>query len=144
MGGGIKTVEFILKRKNRQIIFLEAKTSCPNENRREESEEKARKFEEYFCDIADKFHDSLQIYLASLLRCYEDLSEVGSSLQETGEFGKNELKFILVIKNAKIEWLPGPQSILENKLRALCKIWGAKVVVLNEELAAQHHFIATS
>ena len=139
LGEGIKTVEFILKRKNQQIIFLEAKTSCPNEQNKLESEEKARKFKEYFCDISDKFHDSLQIYLACLLNCYEDLSEIGSSLKETKNFGKKKLKFVLVIKNAKIEWLAGPQAILENKLKSLCKIWNAEVVVLNEMLAKQHH-----
>ena len=53
LGEGIKTVEFIVKRDDRLVIFLEAKTSCPNENNRNESAEKAKKFEEYFQDISD-------------------------------------------------------------------------------------------
>lgn len=45
LGDGIKTVEFILKYKEDSIIFLEAKKSCPNAEKRHETEEKERKFE---------------------------------------------------------------------------------------------------
>ena len=44
LGDGIKTVEFILKYKEDSIIFLEAKKSCPNAEKRHETEEKEHKF----------------------------------------------------------------------------------------------------
>lgn len=51
LGSGIKTVEFILKYDENSIVFLEAKQSCPNAANRYESEEKEKKFEEYYSSI---------------------------------------------------------------------------------------------
>ena len=81
LGTGIKTVEFILKYSENSIVFLEAKTRCPNAANRDESEEKEDKFEEYYSSVTEKFAASLQIYLASVLHRYQDTSEVGEALQ---------------------------------------------------------------
>ena len=59
LGSGIKTVEFILKYAENSIVFLEAKKSCPNAANRHESEEKEKKFEEYYSSITEKFIASL-------------------------------------------------------------------------------------
>ena len=80
LGTGIKTVEFILKYSENSIVFLEAKTRCPNAANRDESEEKEDKFEEYYSSVTEKFVASLQIYLASVLHRYQDTSEVGEAL----------------------------------------------------------------
>ena len=74
LGDGIKTVEFILKYKEDSIIFLEAKKSCPNAEKRHETEEKEHKFEVYFSSLVEKFIASLHIYLASILGRYPDIS----------------------------------------------------------------------
>jgi len=51
LGSGIKTVEFILKWKKNEILFLEAKTTCPNSANKNESMKKTQKFEEYYSEI---------------------------------------------------------------------------------------------
>ena len=141
--GGIKTVEFILKYNENCIFFLEAKESCPNADNRMESEEKNRKFEEYYSSITNKFIDSLQVYLAAILGRCEDASEIGSKLKGIKSLKGVELKFVLVIKNAvDMEWLAGPTAELNNRLLKIIKIWGAKVVVLNEELAIKYKLIS--
>ena len=71
LGDGIKTVEFILKYKEDSIIFLEAKKSCPNAEKRHETEEKEHKFEVYFSSLVEKFIASLHIYLDSILVRYQ-------------------------------------------------------------------------
>ena len=76
LGTGIKTVEFILRYNENSIIFLEAKKTCPNAANRYASEEKELKFEEYYSEIAEKFIDSLQIYIAALLDKYKDRKSV--------------------------------------------------------------------
>ena len=43
LGDGIPTVEFILKYNGNNIVFLEAKKSCPNVANRYESKEKEQK-----------------------------------------------------------------------------------------------------
>ena len=53
LGDGIPTVEFILKYNENNIVFLEAKKSCPNAANRYESEEKEQKFEEYYLSITE-------------------------------------------------------------------------------------------
>lgn len=136
LGDGIKTVEFILKYNEDSIIFLEAKKSCPNAKKRHETEEKERKFEAYFSSLVEKFIASLHIYLASILGRYQDISEVGDSLQSVDGMKNMKLKFVLVIKNAEdVAWLVGPSAELKARLLQIRKIWNIEIMVLNEELA---------
>lgn len=139
LGSGIKTVEFILKWKKNEILFLEAKTTCPNSANKNESMEKTQKFEEYYSEITEKFIDSLQVYLAAVMGRYQDLAEIGSELRSVDSMKEIRLKFILVVKNAKdITWLAGPLAELKARLLQVRKIWGVEVAVLNEELAKEN------
>lgn len=142
LGTGIKTVEFILKHNDDSIIFLEAKKTCPNVANRYESVDKEQKFEDYYKSITEKFISSLQVYLATVLKKDRDISEVGKDLQSADNIRDNEMKFVLVVKNAKNEsWLEGPLAELKNRLLQVRKIWGVKVLVLNEELAKEYKLI---
>lgn len=142
LGTGIKTVEFILKHNDDSIIFLEAKKTCPNVANRYESVDKEQKFEDYYKSITEKFISSLQVYLATVLKKDRDISEVGKDLQSADNIRDNEMKFVLVVKNAKNEsWLAGPLAELKNRLLQVRKIWSVKVIVLNEELAKEYKLI---
>lgn len=139
LGSGIKTVEFILKWKKNEILFLEAKTTCPNSANKNESMKKIQKFEEYYSEITEKFMDSLQVYLAAVMGRYPDLAEIGAELRSVDSMKEIRLKFILVVKNAKdITWLAGPLAELKARLLQVRKIWGVEVAVLNEELAKEN------
>lgn len=141
IGSGIKTVEFILRYRENSIIFLEAKESCPNAASRYESEEKEKKFEEYYSSITEKFIMSLQVYLAAILDRYQDTSEIGSALRDVRDLRDIQLKYILVVKNAEDTWLAGPMAELRARLLQYRKIWKIEVIVLNEELAKQYRLI---
>ena len=122
------------------IVFLEAKKSCPNVANRYESKEKEQKFEEYYGSITEKFISSLQIYLAAIMNRYQDTSEIGDNLRSVSNMKDVKLKFILVVKNAEdITWLAGPLAELRARLLKVRKIWGVEVVVLNEELAGEYN-----
>ena len=97
VGEGIKVVEFILKHGEKNIVFLEAKKTCPNAANRHESQEKEEKFEEYYSSITEKFIDSFQIFLASFLERYSDTTEIGKNLMSMNTLKDFNLKFILVI-----------------------------------------------
>lgn len=112
LGSGIKTVEFILKYDENSIVFLEAKQSCPNAANRYESEEKEKKFEEYYSSITEKFIESLQIYLATILDKFQNTEEVGDKLKTVGSMKNIQLKFFLVVKMQKI--LHGSQVHWQN------------------------------
>ena len=137
IGSNIKTVDFILKQKN-NIILLEAKKSCPNASNKDESHNKQTKFEEYYSSITDKFIESLQIFLASILNKLPDNSDVGTAIKKIDDMKDIQIQFILVIKNAHdIAWLAGPLAELNNRLLQYRKIWKIKIKVLNEELAKE-------
>ena len=144
LGTGIKTVEFILKYKKDTILFLEAKKTCPNESNKNESTDKTAKFEEYYTALTEKFVSSLHLYIAAMVGRFQDISEVGSELMPANGLQDMELKFCLVIKNAKIEWLAGPMAELNARLFKIRKIWRVQIVVLNEELAKERKLIAQS
>ncbi len=136
LGKGIRTVEFILKYGNNSILFLEAKKSCPNAANKNESDEKAKKFEEYYTSITEKFVASLQVYLAMILGRYEINLECGFLLRDTDCLKVASLEFVLVIKDVEdVAWLAGPKAELEARLRQFRKIWGVRIRVLNEEQA---------
>lgn len=137
IGSNIKTVEFILKQKN-NIILLEAKKSCPNASNKDESHNKQTKFEEYYSSITDKFIESLQIFLASILNKLPDNSDVGTAIKKIDDMKDIQIQFILVIKNAHdIAWLAEPLAELNNRLLQYRKICKIKIKVLNEELAKE-------
>ncbi len=141
LGSGIKTVEFIIKRSDNCITFIEAKASCPNAANINESNEKQTKFEEFYSSVTDKFIASLYIYLAAILNRFHNISEVGNALNSNDMQG-TQIEFILVIKKADdIAWLAGPLAELKKRLLMVRKIWGIKVKVLNEELAERDGLI---
>lgn len=142
LGAGIKTVEFVLRYNKNSIVFLEAKKSCPNAKNRYESEEKERKFEEYYSSVTEKFTDSLQIYLAALLDRYGDGEEIGKELRNIHSMRNIRIKFILVVKDAEdIAWLAGPLAELKERLLRIRKIWGIEIAVLNETLAKEYKLL---
>ena len=140
-GEGIKTVEFILLQGREKLLFVEAKTSCPNPFNKEESKEKAEKFEAYFAEIADKFIDSLQMLLNVALKRKENIEEIGKYIKELNYAGV-KIRFILVIQNAENEeWLAGPKEELNARLQRWRQLWKAEIVVLNEKLAEKYKLI---
>lgn len=135
---GTRTVEFVLLRKNNCLLFVEAKTSCPNAANRNETEDKQADFEKFYCKVTDKFIDSLQMVLASTVRKNLDTTGMGRKIKEIGDYSGIKIKFVLVIKTAEnAEWLKGPQVELETRLKRWKKLWKAEVVVLNEKMAEE-------
>ncbi len=142
-GKGLKAVEFILLTGKDTLIFLEAKTSCPNAANKDESVDKSQKFEEYYSDIADKFDHSFQMFLATVLKRKTLTTGIGKEILIKTDYSKTSFLFVLVIRTAlNEEWLAGPKAELEHRLFRYRKIWGIKVLVLNEELAGKYGLIA--
>ena len=134
-GEGIKTVEFVYLTKNDNLLFVEAKKSCPNAANRYEDANKEIKYEEYYSEITDKFIDSINMYAATALGRYNDCTSVGKKLRNKDSYEKTKLRFILVITNAEDDWLMGPKAELEERLLRYRKIWKADILVLNRQTA---------
>jgi len=140
-GENIKSVEFIYY-KDHDLIFLEAKSTCPHpDSKGSEDKEKARKYEEYFSDITDKFVDSLNMFSALKLGKYDYSDQVGQLIQKTSNFKRTTFVFILVIGKAEEGWLSGPKAELERRLLKINGIWKSRVLVLNASLAKRYGLI---
>lgn len=137
LGKGVKTVEFICARDDRKsFVLVEAKKTCPNERNREESPTKIEKYDDYYASIVQKVEDSLQILVATLLERFKFDEGVGENLRKI-RIANADFKFVLVLTSldVKEDWLAGPKAELERRLLRLRKIWGLKVIVMNQEMA---------
>ncbi len=140
-GAGIKTVEFIYLTKKDHILFVEAKSSCPNFSNKNCSEEKERKYEEFYADVTDKFIDSLNMFAAMALGRNKKSDSVGELIYNRQTYAKAGFKFVLVVTNAEESWLGGPKAELEARLLRFRKIWKADVIVLNTQMAQEYGLV---
>lgn len=139
MPNGVKSCEFILKRAN-TLCFVEAKTSCPNQITAETPEEKREKYHAYIADITDKMRHSLALYANILLKRH-NVAGIPDGFLET-DLSEKEIKLILVIKNAKDDWLIPLKEKLDKELKRESKIWKfTEFYVINEERARRKKFI---
>ena len=135
-GKGVKTVELIYLTHNDNLLFIEAKKTCPNAMNKDETAEKEQKYEAYFADIADKFIDSIEMYAATAMGRNEECTDIGKDIQ-----AKKRFMLILIIAEAEEGWLLGPKAELEERLMRLRKIWKADILVLNKRLAKEYGLV---
>ena len=130
----VKSVEFVLLRNEKNLLFVEAKSSSPK------SETDEGKYQEFLNEIMEKFVYSFNILCAWRLGRLEDTDEIGSDIKEVN-FKDAKFVFILVINGHKKEWLLPLQDELRGKMRYYRAIWNSQVVVMNEEIARERHLI---
>lgn len=136
---GVKSCEFILRRKNR-LYFIEAKKSCPRQIMADTPEEKRKKYKEYVYDIVLKMRHSLSLYANILLERY--VTEGVPELLREKDLSQLEIRLVLVVKNAEKEWLVPFQDVFRNMLQDELKIWKIpSFSVINETTAREKHFI---
>ncbi len=126
----LSTVEFILRKKNTQLYFVEAKPGAPQQ---------PEDLDRFTKEICKKFADSLQLFLAGYLQCKEHWQEIGENIRNL-ELKRVNFKFILVLKDHEKDWLPPVQACLEDKIRRenmqwFKKVWNSEIIVLNEDYA---------
>ena len=137
---GVKCCEFILNR-GKNIYFIEAKKSCPNQLTAESTEEKKAKYNEYIEDVAGKMRHSLAVYASLLLNRHENYVELPINLSKKN-LSKKTLKLLLVVKDAEKEWLDPLQIVLNKELKKESSIWcDVRLYAINEETARNKGFV---
>lgn len=81
------------------------------------------------------------MFSALKLGKYDYDEQVGQLIRDTNNFKQTTFVFMLVIRNAKDEWLGGPKAELEQRLLKTNRIWKSKVLVLNSALAEKYGFV---
>lgn len=134
---GLKTVEFIYYNpESLKLIFLEAKTSFSNPD-----SDSSKNFEANIDEIVEKFSDALDLYLHQLIHKKTD------NLFNTIDYNSVEIRFFLVVKIAKRDWIKNIHDALNVRLQKLSKIkhlWKPRLSVFNEELARKWKLLQDS
>ncbi len=139
LGDGIQIAEFILLLENK-LIFIEAKSSSPQPSSLDN--DKKKRFEEFIKEeIATKLINTFNLFLSANLNVIESDTADNINLIQVENLKNYNLKFYLVIKGHKDEWLPPIKNALERELLEYRKIWKIDVNVLNEKLAIRHKLI---
>lgn len=135
LGQGFSTVEFICVDSKGKYIFIEAKSSSPNPESKDNTN-----FDEFIDEITTKFQDSFQLFLSIVLgrRASSDIGE------EVRKFkaASSKIKFILVIPEHKIAWLAPINEALKKHLKKIIHVWNIDVAVMNKELAKENNLIS--
>ena len=120
--------------RNGKIVFVEAKSSTPRPQKEEQ-------FEQFICDITDKFVHSIIFYNAVMLRHQEEIlpAAIRNVDLQTARYS-----FVLVIHGHKLEWLPPLMDALRSKMSDMLKLWNIpdiEVKVINDQIALDSHLI---
>jgi len=127
----ISTVEFVLRRKADEILFVEAKRSSPNQ-------EKLVDFELFIDKICNKFAHSIDLFFSLVLKRLGDTHNDMPNYFKTVDYSVPEMKLLLVLNDHPLESLSPISSALHKKLKRQIKTWRFGLTVMNHELAKEY------
>lgn len=142
----VKIAEFLLLQDSsgeRPCLWIvEAKESSPNVREHPDSEDSNT----YVDSIREKLVNSLSLGLAlGLGRHPKTEHELPGPFKEV-DLSKTRVRFGLIIKNSKKDWLPPIQEKMNKVMRPTIKTWALgpnSLVVMNEAMAKKHGLILT-
>jgi len=133
LGEGVKSVEFMTLMPGRKLYFIEAKSSAPNPDNKDD-------FRRYCEEILEKVQHSVDLFASRELEVNKDVEkEIPDCFNE--RFIEYRMFFLLIIKKHKEEWCSDVLDGLQRKLIALRKIWKIEIVVWTGEKARKMKLI---
>jgi len=129
---GLRTVEFVLRHRDNEILLVEAKSSSPKPGNLE-------KFDDFIEEIRDKFIHTLDLYFSIIVN-RQTADEMPAGFK-TADYSSVKIILLLVINGHQIKWLPPIKDALKARLKRHIKTWLLDVVVLNHEQAFSHGLI---
>ena len=131
MPSGVRTVEFILRRKNDEILMIEARSSSPKPGNKAD-------FDGFIDTIYYKFTHSIDLFFALVLKRLVDNYEEMPDYFKSADYFIAKIKLLLVINGHNIEWLPPVSNALHIKLKRHIKTWRLELAVINHEQAKDY------
>jgi hypothetical protein len=134
IGDGVKIVEMIVKQ-NDVLMFIEAKQSSPRPDNKEP-------FDDFMKEMYEKFRNSLILFAGiALHRRFRENSQLPTNFTPS-VIETLPIRFYLIIKGHKEEWLPPLDEALQLSLGVIQKCFGiASVKVINDSTAKNHNLI---
>ena len=141
LGEGIKMVEFMLVRPGKNgvtnLLCVEAKTTMPQQGNQP-------RFDESFTEIRDKMLNALLLFLGARLGRHAGAAdELPAGMREL-DLATAGVKFVLVVSNARKDWLDPLQNKMNNVMRPIVKTFNLdplSVVVVDPAGARKHGLI---
>ncbi|MDC9621433.1 hypothetical protein PSI22_07215 [Xenorhabdus sp. XENO-7] len=131
---GIKSCEFVLWRdEQRHLIFLEAKSSIPNNTKLPDE------YNLFFANICEKFDNSVQLMTFASLNACSDIRESLSEIMRNIDWKDIKIHLYLVIPNAPDQFLSPLTDKARSVLKRQIKLWKAELFVINKRLAKDKH-----
>jgi hypothetical protein len=130
---GTSTVEFVLRRKNNKIYFVEAKLSSPNPKKEDD-------FNRFRDKIYHKFAHSIDLFFALVLKRLDAPHNEMPNYFKLADYSVPKINLILVINHCDKEWTRGILDALyeHKKLKRLRKTWRLEITVINREGAKEY------
>lgn len=133
-----KTVEFLLCIRSNELSFIEAKSSSPKPEPKNNVD-----FENFISEIRDKFLHSLNLYYSAIQKRHKENNDIPPAFSDLD----NEtisINLILVIKGHQQEWLPPISDALSRALIPYASIWHFNIAVINDLIAMKHGLITAT
>ena len=135
---GMTCCEFITLNSDKDLVFVEAKTSFSNPDNKKD-------YNKNFDEIFDKVKDSISVFNSLLLR-HQGLDEWGRIPNHLREIDLTNViyKIYIVIKKHKDEWLVPLQNDAPSKFKTILHMWNIpqkNLKLINEDMARQLHLI---
>jgi hypothetical protein len=145
---GIKTVEFIYKKKKNILWFVEAKSSAPIKR-----PDNMDDYDDFISEISQKFVDSFNLYMAGVLERKTGHEEITDPLKKA-DYARMIFRFFLIINFSKGEedqsqsefqdqsWAEGLKRDLEKRMQNFGEVWKSEIFVMDHISAKKLNFIA--
>lgn len=142
---GIKTVEFVYRKRNNILWFVEAKSSAPL-NRPDNFAD----YEDFVSDIAQKIVDSFNLYMAGVLERKTGHEDISIRLKNL-DYSKVIFRFFLIINFTRTEkkesvidvsWAEGLKMDLQSRVKNFQTIWKGEIFVMDNITAKASGMIA--
>ena len=137
---GVKIAEFLFLRDNggkrHSLWVVEAKLSGPRPG---------AGFGDFIEQVREKMINAFSLGWASCLGRHDRAGKELPNPFRKLDLSKVQVRFVLVIKTHKDEWLPDVDEAMKKALRPTVKTWGLgsnSVLVLNDKGARRHKLIA--
>ena len=127
----LRTVEFILRYTDNEILLIEAKSSSPKPGNQEN-------FDEYIGEIFDKFVHSIDLYFSLVVNRLNDTAGDMPDFFRKADYATSKITLLLVINGHRISWLPPIKDALKSRLKRHIKTWRLDVAVMNHEQAESY------
>lgn len=134
---GVKMAEFLLLRNQSSgpvVWIVEAKSSSPRPETQPD-------FAGFIREIEEKFTNAFMLGMAAQLKRHPDAVEELSSAFQEPDLGRQDVRFVLVIRGYEKPRLVPIREALERAMRVVVRVWKlapSSVLVLNEDMARQY------